>query len=309
MLSLSDIQHHSEFDNFELLASQIVEGFITGLHRSPFHGFSVEFAEHRLYNTGESTKHIDWKLYGRTDKLFVKRYEEETNLRCHIVIDTSSSMLFPYGTHKTQNKLSFSLYTAAALIHLLRRQRDAVGLTLFNQEIDVHTHAKLSIQHAQSLYNHLYNTLQAAHSKDSFNKPNRIAQAIHQVADMVHKRSLIIICSDFFEQSSYESIFAALRHATYNKHEVLVFHILDSQFEEQFAFENRPLKITDMESGKIVKVQPETVRNTYIKNVESITKNLALACSQHAIDYYKADTQQGFSNVLLQYLIKRNKLL
>ena len=136
MNKLEDIIRYEQFDNLEFIASQIVAGFITGLHRSPYHGFSVEFAEHRVYNTGESTKHVDWKLYARTEKLFVKQFEEETNLRSYLVLDTSSSMLFPYPSAKV-SKLRFSVYCAAALIHLLRKQRDASGLCLFSDRIEV----------------------------------------------------------------------------------------------------------------------------------------------------------------------------
>lgn len=309
MITLADIQHHHEFDNFEFIARQIVEGFITGLHRSPFHGFSVEFAEHRLYNAGESTKHIDWKLFARTDKLFVKRYEEETNLRCQLVIDTSSSMLFPFQEHRTQNKLAFSLYSAAALIYILRRQRDAVGLSLFSNGIDVHTPAKLSHTHAQMLYTHLYNTLHTVGSQQSFHQQTSLAQSLHQIAETVHTRSLIIIFSDFFENSNYEEIFAALQHCKYNKHELILFHVTEAHHEEQFAFENRPLKITDMETGEVIRVQPDMVRNTYKQNVDAIMQSVKHMCTQYHIDYCKADMNQGFSQVLLNYLVKRNKLM
>ena len=149
-----DQQQIRQFSNLELIAKQVVEGFITGLHKSPFHGFSVEFAEHRLYNKGESTKHIDWKLYGRTDKLFIKRYEEETNLRCQLIIDDSSSMYFPMpdGKELKQNKITFSVYCAAAMIELLKRQRDAVGLSVFSETVEVHTPAKSSSLHHKILY-------------------------------------------------------------------------------------------------------------------------------------------------------------
>lgn len=309
MINLHDIENHQQFDNFEFIAQQIVEGFITGLHRSPFHGFSVEFAEHRLYNSGESTKHIDWKLFARTDKLFVKRYEEETNLRCQLVIDTSSSMLFPFQEKGIFNKLSFSLYSAAALIYLLRTQRDAVGLSLFSNKLDVHTPAKLSVVHAHMLYAQLHQAFENATNVNSFQKQTSIAQTLHTIAETAHKRSLIILFSDFFEDTNYEDIFAALQHLKYNKHEVIVFHVTEPMREEQFSFENRPLKITDMETGEILKIQPNTVRESYIKNVDSIIKKLQLTCTQYHIDYVKADINDGFKQVLLQYLIKRNKLM
>lgn len=158
MNKLEDIIRYEQFDNLEFIASQIVAGFITGLHRSPYHGFSVEFAEHRVYNTGESTKHVNWKLYARTEKLFVKQFEEETNLRSYLVLDTSSSMLFPYPSAKV-SKLRFSVYCAAALIHLLRKQRDASGLCLFSDRIEVLTDAKSNSTHIQTMYAHLQEIL------------------------------------------------------------------------------------------------------------------------------------------------------
>ena len=159
IMPVVDQQQLQQFSHLELLARQVVEGFITGLHKSPFHGFSVEFAEHRLYNKGESTRHIDWKLFGRTDKLFVKRYEEETNLRCQIIIDNSSSMYYPVLEKKRDegkmNKISFSVYCAAALIELLKRQRDAVGLSIFSEDVELHTAAKSSSLHQRMLYSEM----------------------------------------------------------------------------------------------------------------------------------------------------------
>ena len=308
MKTLLDIQNHSQFDNFEFIASQIVEGFITGLHRSPFHGFSVEFAEHRIYNTGESTKHIDWKLFAKTDKLFVKRYEEETNLRCHLVIDTSSSMLYPFQNSKLESKSAFSLYSAAALIHLLRKQRDAVGLSLFDTHLHTHTPAKLSHIHAQMLYAELFKQFELSHSEHAFHKQTSIATILHQIAEAIHTRSLVILFSDFFEQENQEELFAALQHLRYNKHEVIVFHVTEPNTEELFNFSNRPLKITDMETGEKIKIHPNKVRELYTKNVQHASEKLSLTCAQHHIEYVKADINKGFYQVLLAYLIKRNKL-
>lgn len=309
MQSLIDIEKHSQFDNFELIAQQIVEGFITGLHRSPFHGFSVEFAEHRLYNTGESTKYIDWKLYAKTDKLFVKRFEEETNLRCQIVIDTSSSMLFPFDEKSIANKLSFSLYSAAALIHLLKKQGDAIGISFISDAIDFSTKAKSHNTHIKLLYKELHKAFSQAYSQISFNKTNALAQTIHQIAENVHKRSLVILFSDFFENSSYQDIFDALQHLKHNKHEVILFHVTDPSYEEQFEFENRPLEITDMETGEIIKIIPSNIRNSYASHMQKVISDLQLCCAQFNIEYVKADIRKGFEQILLQFLIKRNKLL
>lgn len=307
-IDLQTIETLQEFDNFEFLARQIVEGFITGLHRSPFHGFSVEFAEHRLYNTGESTKNIDWKLYARTDKLFTKRYEEETNLRCQIVIDTSSSMLFPFNDKKVQNKLAFSLYSAAALIHLLRKQRDAVGLTLFSDHISVRTDEKVSEQHARRLYTELNACLKSSLNKQSFHKKSPLAQTLNELAETIHRRSLVIIFSDFFTDEPYENLYDALQHLRYNKNEVLLFHVTEPQKEELFAFENRPTELTDMETGEVLKINPNAVRDAYVKKIHDISQNIHEACDRFQIDYISADINKGFNQVLTQYLIKRNKL-
>ena len=203
------------YSKLELLAKQVVEGFITGLHKSPFHGFSVEFAEHRLYNTGESTRHVDWKLLAKTDKLFVKRYEEETNLRCRIVLDTSSSMLFPEKLEKgKQNKLEFSIYAAAALIELLRRQRDAYGLSTFDEKIRFHSEAKSNAAHQRLIFNELEGLLDAEISQ----KATSAVESLHHIAEMIHKRSLVVIFSDMFDNSEREGdLINALQHLKHNK--------------------------------------------------------------------------------------------
>ncbi|MDR2962423.1 MAG: DUF58 domain-containing protein [Bacteroidales bacterium] len=307
-MQLSDIEQFPQFDNFEFIARYIVEGFITGLHRSPFHGFSVEFAEHRLYNSGESTKHIDWKLFAKSDKLFVKKFEEETNLRCHIAIDTSSSMLFPFSANNLHSKLAFSLYSAAALTYLLRKQRDAVGLSLFDSDLHFHSPARLHPSHITALYNQLRTQLLHTQSTQSFNKTTSIADNLNRIAEIIHKRSLVILFSDFFTEGNYSDIFSALQHLKYNKHEVIVFHVSEPQHEELFNFGNRPLKITDMETGEVIKILPNTIREQYAHKMQHIVQELQTVCTQYHIDYIKADINSSFDTVLLNYVIKRNKL-
>lgn len=295
-----------EFGNLELLAKQVVEGFITGLHKSPFHGFSVEFAEHRLYNTGESTRHIDWKLYARTEKLFVKRYEEETNLRCQIVLDTSSSMFYPEGVGT--NKLEFSIDTAAALIYLMRRQRDAVGVSLFDDKVNLHTPCKSSMSHHRFLFLELEKLL-SNYKKEDKHKTN-VVGALHQIAEQTHKRSLVIIFSDMMDNThQHEEIFSALKHLKHNKHEVVLFDVMDKKHELDFEFHNRPYTFVDMETGEQVKLNPNQVKETYNKLKNSSQKELKLKCGQYHIDYVEADINKGFDQVLLQYLTKRQKML
>lgn len=305
MESLEEIVQYEQFDNLEFIASQIVAGFITGLHRSPYHGFSVEFAEHRVYNTGESTKHVDWKLYARTEKLFIKQYEEETNLRSHIVIDTSSSMLFPYQSARI-SKLHFSVYCAAALIHMFRKQRDASGLCLFSDKIETLTDTKLSSTHIQMMYAYLQDLLKEG--TVTLNKPTATAEVLHQLADSIHKRALVVIFTDMFSNGNTEELLSALQHLRYNKHEVIIFHVKDKRMEEEFEFSNRPHIFIDMESGREIKFSPNEIRETYKQKITQFYQELKLRCGQFQIDFVEADINEGFREVLLPYLIKRSKL-
>ena len=299
------------FSKLELIARQVVEGFITGLHKSPFHGFSVEFAEHRLYNSGESTRHIDWKLYGKTDKLFVKRYEEETNLRCQIVIDTSSSMFFPFPKKpslETPNKMLFSVYAAAAIIEMLKRQRDAYGLSLFDENIQLQTPARSNVAHQHLIYDKLENLLEAPPSEQK--KTTRLGTALHQIADSIHKRSLIIIFSDMFEDTeNTDELFSALQHLKHNKHEVILFHTVDKKSEIEFDYQNRPYKFIDAENGEVLKLNPKDIKEQYIEQITRFTNELKLRCGQFKIDFVEADINQDFEQVLVPYLLKRQKMM
>jgi uncharacterized protein (DUF58 family) len=307
MQNIRDIEYFPEFDNLELIAKQVVEGFITGLHKSPFHGFSVEFAEHRLYNKGESTKHIDWKLYARSEKLFVKRYEEETNLRGQIILDVSSSMLFPEEP-KNINKLNFSIYCAAALSYLLRRQRDAVGLSCFDEVVRFHTEARLSRVHVQMIYNELRKYLKSGTVGRS--RKTSTAESLHNLAEIIHKRSLIMIFSDMLnsDDSENEAFFSALQHLKYNKHEVVLFQVQDKKHEQDFDFTSRPYKFVDLESGDQIKLNPNEIRDVYKKRSNTFQTELKLKCGQYGIDLIEADINMNFSDVLHAYLIKRSKL-
>ncbi len=299
---LSQIQ---DFDNLELLANQVVEGFIIGLHKSPFHGFSVEFAEHRLYNPGEPTRNMDWKVYARTDKMFVKRYEEETNLRCQIVIDASSSMYFPQDG--TMNKMKFSVYSAAAIINLLKRQRDAAGLSVFSDSVKVNTSARSTTKHQQMLFAQLDALLK---DKPANVRTNAV-QALHEIADTVHKRSLILVFSDMFDDlggARSEELFAALQHLKFNKHEVVLFHVVDKAKEIDFEFENRPYVFVDMETGEKVKLQAAQVKEYYVDQMAKFEKELKLRCGQYKIEFVEADINQGYKQVLMPFLMKRSKM-
>ncbi len=300
----------AKLGGIEFHARQIVEGFIAGIHKSPFHGFSVEFAEHRLYNAGEPIRNIDWKLYGRTERLFVKRYEEETNLRCQIVIDTSSSMFFPVRRQnnlESPNKLIFSAYSAASLAELMRRQRDAVGLVLFDDDIVLQTEAKNSNVHINMIYNHLDKLLSPFDSK--VRKNTDAASCLHKIAETTHKRSLVIVFSDMLDNvSDYDRIFAALEHLRYNKHEVILFHVSDGPKENNLDFENRPFRFIDLESGDTIKLNPSEVKAKYADIMKSKNEELLRHCYQYQIDYVNADINSLYDQVLTAYLLKREKL-
>jgi uncharacterized protein (DUF58 family) len=306
-MNLLDNYDVRDLGKLELLAKQVVEGFIIGLHKSPFHGFSVEFAEHRLYNQGEDTKNIDWKVYARTDRLYTKRFEEETNLRCQIVIDASSSMYFPEATGKGAytNKLRFSALGAAALMNLLQRQRDAFGLSIFDDTVTTHTRCKSSTSHYRLLLTHLDHII----NNPERNKSTSAAQAIHQIADSIHKRSLVIIFSDMMEQSEdTEQLFSALQHLKHNKHEVVLFHVVDKAKEVNFEFENRPYLFVDMETGEKVRLQSNQVKDYYIEQMAKFKEALKFKCLQYRIDFVEADINEGFKPILQSYLVKRGKM-
>ena len=302
-------EHISRYKSLDFFARQVVEGFITGLHKSPFHGFSVEFAEHRLYNSGESTKNIDWKLYGRTDKLFVKRYEEETNLRCQVLIDQSSSMYFPLerqGAFRHPNKLTFSVYAAAVLIELLHRQRDAFGLSLFSGQIDQQTPCRSNSVHQQYLLGLLDGLLQPI-NKESL-RVTSLAETIHLTAEQLHKRSLVVLFTDaFVRPEEQEALFDALRHLRHNKHEVIIFHTYDFAHEVNLDYDSRPHLFVDLESGRQLKLQPEEVADAYRRQMTELFDTLRQRAMQYHIDYVPVDIARGFHQVLLPFLLKRSK--
>ena len=292
-------------ENLELIARQVVEGFIIGLHKSPFHGFSVEFAEYRLYNQGDPLRHIDWRVYGRTDKLFIKRFEEETNLRCCIVLDTSSSMQFPKDENKL-SKLQFSCVAAASLLQLLKRQLDAVALAEFDESVYYFSDCRSAHSHHRMLVNELQRTL----ASNVENKVTHAAKALHLVAEQMHKRSLVVVFSDMMDDAdNIEEMFSALQHLRYNKHEVILFHVADGQMELEFEFENRPYEFVDMETGDRIKLQPHQIRDQYMTRMREFREMVANRCHQYQIDRVDVDLTRPVDEVLHAFLVKRNKLM
>ena len=305
-----DLQPHAfrQLGSLEFLAKQAVEGFITGLHRSPYHGFSVEFAEHRLYNPGESMRHVDWKLYARSDRLYVKRYEEETNLRCQIVIDTSGSMYYPADVtpESGMNKIKFATHAAATLIELFKRQRDAVGLSLFDAELHAHHKARSTVAHHRLLYAELEKTLSGVGEGGG---ETAAVEALHTVAEATPKRSLIVLFSDLLDRTQdLDAVFAALAHLRHAKHEVVVFHVLDERTEQRFDFADRPTTFIDLESGDEVRANPAELRDAYVARMADLRRELDVRCGSAGIDWVEVDIAAGVNPVLTAYLLKRQRM-
>lgn len=292
----------------EFHSKQVVEGFLAGLHKSPFHGFSVEFAEHRFYNPGESTRHIDWKLYARTDKLFVKRYEEETNLRCHLIVDASSSMYYPDEVAKGSfNKVQFATHAAAAFIQLLRKQRDAVGLTTFSDRVLVKEEARSNAVHLRHLMQHLEALLGT--QAPARGQKTSVVEALHDIAQRAHRRSLVVVLSDMLDSADREAeVFDALQHLRFNKHDIILFHVVDRKHELELDLADRPYTFVDVETGEQLKAHPAEVREAYRTAMTERWHRLKLKCGQYRIDLVEADINAGFEPILLEFLTKRARL-
>jgi uncharacterized protein (DUF58 family) len=297
-----DLAWARQFGNLELLARQLVEGFITGLHRSPYHGFSVEFAEHVLYNPGESTRHINWKVFAKTDRLYTKRYEEETNLRCQILLDVSPSMYLP---QPNQEKLTFSVLAAAAIMHMLSRQRDAVGLSTFADGIVSQSQTRSVSGHIHKLILQLEKIMQEPAKAGR----SAVPEVIDQLAESFHRRSLVVIFSDFFTDTDQERLFSALAHLRHNKHEVLLFHVLDHRQELDFEFRNRPYLFVDAESGNQLKLHPSEIQEQYREAMQRQIQAIRLRCGQMKIDYVEANTNLDFIQILMSFMTKRSRMI
>lgn len=295
------------FKNLELLAKQVVEGFIAGLHKSPFHGFSAEFAEHKIYNQGESTKHIDWKLFAKTDKLYTKRYEEETNLRCHLILDNSSSMHYPHKWEysiSALNKIAFSALASASLMYILKKQRDAVGLSIYSDFYEYYAPEKGSERHHQMLLSQLSRMVVSKPIK----KRTETYLYLHQIAEKIPRRSLIFFFTDMFQTSTDEAaLFEALRHLKYKKHEVVLFHVFDKEKELSFDFGNAPQRFVDVETGEHINLYPESLKDAYKSAMESYFTNLRMKCGQYKIKYVEADISNNFDKILTTYMVERGK--
>lgn len=296
----------SSFQHLELLANQVVEGFISGMHKSPFYGFSAEFAEHKLYNAGESTKHIDWKLFAKTDRLYTKQFEEETNLRCHIIVDNSSSMHYPKlkgNQNFYENKIGFSVLASAVLMNLLKKQRDAVGLSVFSDIYEYYAPEKGSDRHHRMILNALENVLKETAVK----KSTDTITLLHQIAEKMHRRSMIVLFTDMFQTGDEDKLLSALQHLKHNKHKVVLFHVFDGKTELSFDFDNAPRKFIDVETGEEIAVFANSVKEEYEKQASSYFKKLAWSCAQNKIKYVPVSVREDFEKILLTYLVEKQK--
>ncbi len=284
----------STIENFNLRARFIVEGFIIGLHKSPYHGFSVEFSDHRQYNQGEPISKIDWKVYARTSKYFIKRYEEETNLKSYILIDHSASM--GYASDKNISKLEYAKTLASALSYLLIKQQDAVGLLPFSDKIT-------EFLPASSVRTYLNLLLKKIYNLKPENRTNT-SSVLHSLAHRISKRGLIIIISDLIDEP--EKIIQGLLHFRYKKHEVIVFHLFDKK-EQDFDF-TKETEFIDKETGEKVIVNPWQVRKEYKKHYEENLKKIKDKCLEFQIEYNEINTNTPIEELLMKYLIKRAKL-
>jgi len=300
----SQIEKISSFQHLELLANQIVEGFISGMHKSPFHGFSAEFAEHKVYNPGETTKHIDWKLFAKTDRLYTKRYEEETNLRCHLIIDNSSSMDYPKLKDSQlfyENKIGFSVLASAVLMNLLKKQRDAVGLSVYSDSYEYYAPEKGSDRHHRMILNKLESLLENSKTP----KSTDTISFLHQIAEKIHRRSMIVLFTDMFQSGDEEALFKALQHLKHNKHKIVLFHVIDEKTELNFDFDAAPRKFIDLESGEEINIFADNIKETYENQVSNYFKKVAITCAQNKIKYVPVSVGANFEKILMTYLVEK----
>ncbi len=304
-----ELRDKSLYNSIDFKTTQIVEGFMTGFHKSPFHGFSVEFAEHSLYNTGESTKHIDWRLYARTDKLFVKRFEEETNLRAMFVLDSSSSMFFPYKEFskiEESNKFSFSIYACGVIMQILYKQRDAFGLSFVAENIDYLSPIKTNLAHKQYLFTLLENKIK---QDNKLSKITCLDKALHSLSEQIHRRSLFIIFTDLFSDSfSAEQLIDSLRHLKHNKHEVILFHVFDGDKEINLDYKQGYYRFIDVENKMELKITIEDIKKQYTQAIKDRLELIKSECNKLRVDFVAADINKGFDQILFPFLIKRSKL-
>ncbi len=291
-------------EHLELLAQQIVEGFISGMHKSPFHGFSAEFAEHKIYNKGESTKHIDWKLFAKSDRLYTKTFEEETNLRCHLIVDNSASMRYPVLAAEEpfyKNKIGFSILACAVLMNLLKKQRDAVGLSIFSEAFEFYAPEKGSERHHRLLLNQLEGIIDEKTKQTNSNT----VEVLHQIAEKIHRRSMIMLFTDLFQHEDQQKLFNALQHLKHNKHKVVVFHVLDYKTEVAFDFDAAPRKFIDVETGQEINLYADWSQAQYEQKMKELLETTKLSCLKYQIEYIPVNIGLDFNKIMTTYLTEK----
>ena len=283
----------SRLNNLSLKARFVVEGFIVGLHKSPYHGFSVEFSEHRAYGAGDEIRHVDWKLWGKTDRFFIKQFEEETNLKSYLLVDQSLSMTYK---SKKMTKLEYAQILAASLGYLMLKQQDAVGLTLFDDRIRVNIPARSKRSHLNIILSQMQNIIAGPETT--------IAPVLHKTAEAIKKRGLIILISDLFDDP--DKVLSGLQHFRYKGHEVIVFHVLDPQ---EFALDfTQRTRFRDMETGEEIVTDPWHIQSDYQKSMEQFCDYIKSNCRQKNIDYVQLSTDLPLDMALSEYLIKRKRI-
>lgn len=296
----------SRLGPLELKARQIVEGFIAGLHKSPFYGFSVEFAEHRSYYPGDEIRHIDWKVYGKSERFYVKQYEEETNLRCHLILDTSSSMQFKHFADFT--KLEYAITFGAALLYMMHRQRDACGLITFDDAMRQFIPAKSSYAHLR----HIFSNLEAIQKNIDASKKRKTAssQVLHEIAERLHRRSLVIVITDLFENvQQQDQLLSSLKHFKHKNHEVILFHVLEKRSERELDFPDQRFVFEDLETGSQLDLIPAQIKEDYKKKISEYSETFKRVCRENRIDYVEIDTESDIELGLLSFLNKRRSML
>jgi len=302
-----EIKEIKSIDQLDLLAKKIVEGYLIGLHRSPFHGFSAEFREHKQYNLGDNLKNIDYKVFARTDKLFVKKFDEETNLRCQMVLDVSNSMYFPKNV--SRNKLVFCATAIASLIHLLKKQRDAFGLTLFTDKVLQDIEPKLTEKNKQLIYSALNSYIHLTENPSQ----SDIIDCIHSLAYTLKRRSMVVIFTDLlsteFTHDFEEKFMKSLQHLTFQKHDLILFYVHQAKTELNFDFQNIPTEFVDMETNEKIKLMPSEVRINYMTAVNQKIDIIKKKCIQFGVDFVEADIDDDYHHILSSFLRKRSKMV
>ena len=284
----------AQLANMELRARLVVEGFITGLHKSPYHGFSVEFTQHRQYMPGDEIKHIDWKAYGKTDRFYIKQFEEETNLKSYLIVDASRSM--DYASKGNIKKFEYASYIAAALSYLMIEQRDAVGLTLFDEVVRV----SLPPRATRSYLKELLKELESARPANK----TGTAAALNLIAEQIKRRGLVIVLSDCFDRP--ESVMTALKHFRHKGNEVVMMQVLDP-LERSFAFGSDAI-FKDLETQEELITQPWHIQKAYQQSMREFLDFYKRQCRDNNIDYVLLDTATPFDKALFEYLNKRKRM-